>query len=149
LGQFDLDLGKLLPNFSRDGASKTHLLRKDLRALRQPVLVIFDSYEDATNNKIVTDWLNQQFLAEVETALGLAVIIAGQKVPDFAHAGWRDLAQHLLLTPISDSQHWEEWVGQRYPRFHDRGAHLPTIVMAANGNPGILSTLCENIVRSQ
>lgn len=147
LGQFDLELGALLPNFSRD--SKTHQLRKDLRALRQPVLVIFDSYEDAIGNKTITDWLNQQFLAEVKTALGLAVIIAGQKAPDFAHVSWRDLALHLPLTPISDSQHWEEWVVRRYPGFHDKGAHLPTLVMAAKGNPLLLSTLFDNLVESR
>ena len=149
LGQFDLDLGALLPNFSRDGTGKTHLLRKDLRALRQPVLVIFDSYEDAVDNKAVTDWLNQQFLAEVETATRLAVIIAGQKVPDIAQAGWRELARPPIpLQPISDHGHWEEWVGRRYPGFYDKGAHLPTVVMAAGGNPAIVSNLCAAIVGS-
>ncbi len=147
LGQFDLDLGDLLPTFSREGANKTHLLRKAIRALRQPLLAIFDSYEDAAFNNIVTDWLHQQFLPEVETSLGLVVIVAGQKVPEFVHAGWRDLVHHLPLTPISDSEHWVEWIGLRYPNFHDRGAHLPTIVMAAQGNPAIVSNLCENIVK--
>ena len=61
LGQFDLDLSVHLPNFAREGASKTHLLRKDLRALRQPVLIIFDSYEAAHDNKPVADWLSQQY----------------------------------------------------------------------------------------
>jgi hypothetical protein len=43
LGQFYLDLGQSLPDFSRDRGS-TVLLRKDLRGLRQPVLVMFDTY---------------------------------------------------------------------------------------------------------
>lgn len=149
IGQFDLDLGELLPNFSRAGGDKTHLLRKDLRALRRPVLVIFDSYEDTIDNKAVTDWLNQQFLIEVETALGLAVIIAGQQVPEIIHAGWRDLARHLPLAPISDCKHWEQWVGRRFPTIHDLGADLHTIVMAAQGNPAILSNLCESIVKGR
>jgi hypothetical protein len=147
LGQFDLDLEGLLPNFSREGAGKPHLLRKDLRGLRQPVLVIFDSFEDATCHKPVTDWLHQQFLPEVETALGLVVMIAGQKVPEFAHAGWRDQVRHLPLAPILDSEHWVEWVGRSYPHLQARNAHLPTIVMAAMGNPAILSNLCANIVK--
>ena len=148
LGQFDLDLSVHLPNFAREGASKTHLLRKDLRALRQPVLIIFDSYEAAHDNKPVADWLSQQILAEVETALGLAVIVAGQKVPDYASAGWRNLIRHLPLEPITDIKHWEPWVERRYPGFRDKGAHLPTVVMAANGNPALISTLCETIVKS-
>jgi hypothetical protein len=144
LGQFDLDLGKYLPNFSREGANKTHLLRKDLRALRQPVLVIFDTYEHT--NKIVEDWLNQQFLPEVETALCLAVIIAGQKVPDKAR--WRDLAHHLCLEAITEIAHWEPWIERRYPRFSAKGAHLPTVLMFAQGNPAVMSAACEAISKS-
>src|ERR1017187_1921777 len=65
LGQLDLDLGALLPNFTREGSTKTHLLRKDLRALRQPVLLIFDSYDqDVVDNPPVADWLSQQILSE-------------------------------------------------------------------------------------
>ena len=88
LEQFDLDLGACLPNFAQQGADNTHLLRKDLRALRQPVLIIFDSYEDVAENKTVADWLCHQLLNEIETALGLAVIVAGQRVPDPKRAFW-------------------------------------------------------------
>jgi SEFIR domain-containing protein len=100
LGQLYLDLGDHLPNFSREGANKTFLLCKDLRALRQPVFLILDSYEDAADNKPVADWLNQQLLTEVENAFSLAVVVAGQRVPDLAKVGWRDLARHLRLEPI-------------------------------------------------
>ncbi len=115
--------------------------------MREPVLIIFDGYEAAHDNKPVADWLNQQLLAEVETALGLTVIVAGQKVPDYANAGWRDLARHLPLEPITEIEHWEPWVERRYPDFRDKGVHLATVVMAANGNPALISTLCETIVK--
>lgn len=147
LGQFDLDLGARLPSFMREGATKTHLLRKDLRALRQPCLAIFDSYEHAAENKAVAGWLNQQFLAEVETALGLAVIIAGQRVPEHLNAGWRDLARHLPLEPITEIEHWEPWVERHYPGFRDKGAHLPTGLMYARGNPAVVSAFCEAIAK--
>jgi SEFIR domain len=147
LGQFDLDLGQHLPNFFREGASKTHLLRKDLRGLRQPVLVIFDTYEGCAQNKPVVDWLTQQFLAEVETALGLAVIIAGQQVPDPRGTGWRDLVRHLPLKPITEIQYWEPWVEQHYPDFQRKGADLATVLMYAGGNPMIVSTVCETIAK--
>ena len=128
LGQFDLDLGAhYLPQFSRAGATKTHLLRKDLRDLRQPVLTIFDSYERAAENKPVADWLSQQFLAEVETALGLAAIVAGQKVPRFADAPWRDSARHIPRLPIMDIAQWEPWIERRYPGF-DKDTHLRTVL---------------------
>lgn len=146
LGQFDLDLSSHLPNFSRE--SKTHLLRKDLRALRRPVLVIFDGFEGCTGNKPVADWLNQQFLREVETALSLAVIIAGQQVPDFRVASWRDLGRYLPLKPIMEIEHWEPWVNRHCPDFWKKGAHLPTVVMLAEGNPAVVSSACEAISRN-
>lgn len=148
LGQFDLDLGEHLPSFCREGASKTHLLRKDLRALRRPVLMVFDSYEDAAGNKTVADWLSLQLLAEVETALGMVVIVAGKKVPNFANAVWRDSSHHIPLTPITDPAHWEPWVEQRYPGFRDTGAHLPTALKLAGGNPGLFSIYCEILAKS-
>ena len=145
LGSIDLGLGAVLPNFSLDGASKTPLLKKDLRALRQPVLVVFDHYEDVAGNKVVVDWLNEQFLAEVETSLSLAVIIGGREVPDRTTAAWRDLSRPLSLQPITEVRHWEPWITRRYPRFCDSGAHLPTILMVARGNPGVIAAACEAI----
>jgi hypothetical protein len=147
LGRIDLELGVHLPNFSREGGIKTHLLCKDLRALRRPVLFIFDSYEDADVNKTVTDWLNQQFLTEVETALSLAVIVAGQKVPDFPNALWRDLALHLPLEPITELEHWEGWVLRHYPSFKEKG-DLLTALKLSHGNPSVMANFCAAIANS-
>lgn len=148
LGLFDLDLGSnYLPNFSREGASKSHLLRKDLRALRQPVLIIFDHYEDAAGNKIVTEWLNQQLLMELETSFGLAVIVAGQTIPDFTVAGWCQLVQHVPLGPIDDPKDWEPWISRRYPCFQGGVADLRTVLLAAEGKPALVASLCEAITR--
>jgi hypothetical protein len=148
LGQFDLDMSSQLPNFSREGAKKTHLLRKDLRYLRQAVLVIFDGYEDAADNKTVVDWLTQLFLPEVETAFGLTVIVAGQKVPDWNKASWRDLVCYLPLEPITEIEDWEPWVKRRYPAFLEKGAHLRTVLLGARGNPMLISSFCEAISKS-
>jgi hypothetical protein len=98
-----------LPNFSQQGAQTTHQLRKDLRALRRPALIVFDSYEDVAENKTMAEWLSRQFLNEIETAFGLAVIVAGQMVPDLANTYWRELARHLRLEPVTDTTHY----GQR------------------------------------
>jgi hypothetical protein len=145
LGQFYLDLGQRLRDFSRDGASKTVLLRKDLRGLRQPVLAIFDTYEGCVGNQPVVDWMNQQFLVEVETALGLAVIVAGQRVPDYNGARWRDQARHFALKPITEKEHWELWVELYYPDFQQKGADLNTVMMLAQGNPAVVSSAVETI----
>lgn len=148
LGQIDLELGEHLPNFSREGARQTHLLRRDLRALRRPILLIVDGYDtDIAENKVIADWLSQQVLNEVETALGLAVIVAGQRTPEYLHAGWRGLARHLPLRPISELAYWEPWVAQRFPGFLEKGAHLPTVLMLTQGNPSLVSSYCEFIAK--
>jgi hypothetical protein len=147
LGIIDLELGAHLPNFSREGADKPHLLRKDLRALRHPVLLIFDSYEAGAANQFITDWLSQQLLTETGTALGLALIVSGQKVPDFANAGWRELVRHLPLAPITEIEHWKEWVSRRYPTLHDKG-DLLTLLKVAGGNPSTMANLCALIANS-
>jgi len=148
LGQFDLDLNRHLPNFAREGSSKTHLLRRDLRNLRQPVLVVFDTYEGAAANQSVVDWLRQHLFAEVETALSVAVIVAGQQVPNYRTAGWRDLVRHLPLSPIMEIEHWRPWVEQRFPDFQKKGADLRTVMMFAQGNPAVVSSACEAISKS-
>jgi SEFIR domain/ATPase family associated with various cellular activities (AAA) len=145
LGQFELELSELLPNFCREGANKVHLLRRDLRALRQPILIIFDTYEHCAGNKTIADWLNQQLFSEVETAPGLAVIVAGQQIPDYRNAGWCDLVKHLPLGPIKEVEPWKIWVEDHYPDVQKKGADLTTLVMVAEGNPGVMSSLCETI----
>jgi hypothetical protein len=145
LGQFDLDLGAKLPNFVREGSTKPLLLRKDLRALREPALVIVDAYEGCVGNRPVVDWLNQQLLGEVETAHGLAVIVAGQQVPDYRNTGWRDVVRYLPLRPITEIEHWKPWVAQHYPNFQTKGADLNTVMMLAQGNPAGVASACETI----
>jgi hypothetical protein len=149
LGQFDLELGERLPDFSREGASKTHLLRRDLRRLRQPVLVIFDTYEGCTENKRVVDWLDQQFFSEVERALGLAVIVAGQRVPEHSGAPWCDLAQHFALKPITEIEHWQPWVRRYHPDFEDKRVDIKTLILATEGKPSLMSSLFETISKSE
>ena len=121
------------------------MLRRDLRTSRKPVLVIFDTYEDVANNANIADWLSQQFFSEVETALGVAVIVAGQQVPDYSKAGWSDLVRHLQLKPITEIEHWAPWVDQHYPDFRKKGADLQTVLMITGGNPLLVSQICEGI----
>lgn len=147
LGQIDLDLGAQLPNFTRD-ASKTHLLRKDLRALRRPVLIIVDHFEDAAGNRIVVDWLCQQLLADVEASLCLAVIIAGRKVPDPNETAWRSFARPVRLEPIKDPLDWELWVANKYPQLRDKGHYLPVVLRLTDGNPLYVVAACEKLARA-
>ena len=144
LGQFQLDLSEFLPSFCAEGGNKTHLLRMDLRRLRQPVLVIFDSYEACSGNGTIADWLNQKFLTEVETSRALSVIVAGQKVPEFALSGWRDLVDHLPLRPIVDAADWSAWIEKHWPECLKKG-DLTTLLKLAGGNPMLVAQFCETL----
>ena len=121
------------------------LLRKDLRTLRYPVLLIFDAYEGAANNRELVAWLSEQLLAEVETASNLLVIIAGQRVPTFETAVWRRMAKHLRLNPITNLESWERWVARRYPTFPERERHLPTLLKLSAGSPLLMATFCATL----
>ena len=145
LGQLAVDLGKCLPNFVREGGTKTHLLRGDLRALREPVLLVFDSYDDdVAGNRPLADWLSYNLLSEVGTARAMAVIVAGRRRPVLDGKTWRDLARLLPFRPITSLQDWEPWVQRRFPTFQESGAHLPTVLMAVGGHPALVSLLVRD-----
>jgi hypothetical protein len=144
LGTFDLELGELLPQFRRD-PTKLHVLRKDLRALRQPLLLIFDSYETAATNKALSDLVSGVILAEAVTAPAVAVIVAGQVVPDAAHAVWRDDSRRVCLEPITRVEHWEGWLARKFPSFREKKADINTILMATGGNPKVVAELFQAI----
>lgn len=142
LGQIDLELGEHLPNFTREGGNKNHLLLKDLRALRRPVLVIVDSYEKAS---ALSDWVCMHLLPEVEKSLGLAVLVAGISCPDADDIRWRNVTRHLPLGPIPDATHWEPWLERRYPNFRHGNVDVKTIILAARGIPKTFTDLCKSI----
>lgn len=145
LGLIDLELGKDLPNFVQKGSNKPHLMRKDLRTLRRPVLMIFDTYEFVAQNQSITEWLNLHLLSEITTSFGLSIIIAGQKTPEVKHAGWRDYAGYFRLERITEVEHWQDWVVRRHPDFkHD----LTTLVQATEGQPSLMANLCANLAKS-
>jgi hypothetical protein len=144
LGRLDTDLGQHLSNFSREGGDKTHLLIKDLRALRCPVLLLLDSFEKASG--VFKDWVCQSLMAEVEGALAMAMIVAGQPpLPDIEDVRWRAVAQRLVLGPIKEAAHWKQWIEKRYPGFRERNVDLPTLVMASAGVPKTFSDMCRVI----
>lgn len=146
LGQIDLDLGTHLPRFSIEEIKKIYSLRKDLRALRRPALFIFDSYEDAAANQSIAEWLNVQFLGDLESTPAVAVIIAGQKVPDRTHASWRDLARYFSLEPIKELDHWKDWALRKYPNITE--SVLNTLLKLAGGQPSLMVVYCQTISKA-
>ncbi len=135
LGRISLDLGEHLPNFSREGGDKVYLLIKDLRALRRPVLFILDTYQKAA--PVYQEWACSNLLAEVERALSVAVIVAGQpQLPPVEDARWQSVARALPLGPIRRLQDWESWVKRRYPNVK---LDISTVLNLSRGVPKTFS----------
>jgi hypothetical protein len=144
LGWVCLGLGDYLPNFAGQGADKTHLLVKDLRTLRQPVLLVLDTFDKATAD--FQDWACQNLLAEVERALSVTVIVAGQpRLPDPQEMRWRTVARRLRLGPIREVADWEPWISRRYPDFAKRKVDVSTLVWASGGVPRPFTDMCRTI----
>lgn len=146
LGLIDLEVGSHLPNFFRQEPKKIYTFKKDLRALRNPILFIFDSYEDAVGNHNLAEWLNVQLLGDLENTPAIAVIIAGQKVPDSTHTSWRNLVRDFHLLPITESAPWKEWALHRYPNVCE--SDLNTLLRLAGGQPSLMVVYCETIAKA-
>jgi hypothetical protein len=146
LAQLDLDLAPHLPEFH--SKKDSHVLRKAMRGLRRPVLIVFDSYEDVALNPEITNWLKHHLLPEIESSALVAVIIGGKNVPAHSDTIWRDLVNHIILKPIDQTEHWESWIERKVPGFKVKGAHLPTILMAAKGNPAVIVNMCKCVAES-
>lgn len=143
LGHIDLEVGNELPNFTAARAGQTHLLRKDLRKLSQPLLLIFDTFEHAEGNRDLTEWLRLQILPEVETSPRLAIIVAGQRVPGHANENSRQPSRRFTLEPITDFDAWREWKSRHHPRVADENVRL--LMHATKGAPNLMASLCANL----
>jgi hypothetical protein len=85
-------------------------------------------------------------MAEVEGALAMAMIVAGQPpLPDAEDVRWREVTQRLPLGPINEAALWKPWIERRYPGFSERRVDLPTLVLASRGVPKTFSDLCRVI----
>jgi hypothetical protein len=143
MGKLAADLSDVLPGFA--AGSTRWELSKALRAIRQPLLLLLDTYEKAAETKELCEWIETQLLAEVEECDQLRFIIGGQKVPEAAKARWQDRAETVELDRILDQRAWKEWVHAINPNVDEK--HIEAIVLGADGVPGTISTFLETCAR--
>ncbi|MCP5519710.1 MAG: TIR domain-containing protein [Verrucomicrobiales bacterium] len=142
LSALALEWAEVLPGFAAAPAENPHLLRRDMRALRRPTLLLLDTYERAAAYPDLADWIECQLLAEVLHAPALAAIVAGQHIPEITKVVWASQAEHLHLQPITNRAHWETWMAQRSP---DLVRHLDTLLMLTGGVPGSMALNVQTI----
>ena len=84
-----------------------------LDALKQrarPAFLVFDTYEAAGKAQ---DWVEKQLLPSLIRATWLRVVIAGQRVPEFAGAVWASVARAPLQLVPPPPADWFEY-GKQY-----------------------------------
>lgn len=133
------------PNLSRERLNTS--LLGDLRTLRRPVLITLDAYEFAAENTPLADWVNEALLQEVARCPAIAVIVAGQRVPN-PDASWRDLQRHLRLRAIRDGDAWKQWVSKQYPAL-DADTVVPIVLQLTKGVPLTAVTYIECFVEAR
>ena len=56
--------------------------------------------------------------------------------------------RQVTLEPITDIEAWMPWAEEHYPDFGRKGADLLTVLLAGQGNPMVISNLCEQIEKN-
>lgn len=144
LDKLAADLGHQLPGF---GAMPNRWkLSQALRALRQPVLLLLDTYERVAETRELREWIETQLLAEAEECEQLRFLVAGQKVPETAQTRWQGCAETVELDRILDLRAWKEWVHAINPAVADQ--HIESIVLGTEGVPATVSTILGNFAKA-
>jgi hypothetical protein len=143
LAKLAADLGHQLPGFA---AVNTRFgLSRALRAARQPLLILLDTYERAAETKELREWIETQLLAEAEECEQLRFLVAGQKVPDASQARWQGCAETIELDRILDLRAWKDWVHAINPNVDEK--HIEAIVGGAEGLPSATSSFLKNFAK--
>jgi hypothetical protein len=146
LRELQLGLGCVLPEFAAQKDPDRWTLRQALRTLREPALILLDTYEKASETKELVEWIETQLLAEVEECEQVRFIIGGQNVPDSARARWHDRAEAVELERIYDQHIWKAWVDEMNPNVDQK--HVEGIVLGLEGLPGPISTALETCAKN-
>lgn len=85
-------------------AALTEAWFADAAALPEPLLMVFDTYEDAAAE--IQQWLDGPFLARVATVGQIRVVIAGQSVPDRHNIEWGNCCRQHRLYGVPEAKHW-------------------------------------------
>ncbi|HSS20049.1 MAG TPA: TIR and AAA domain-containing protein [Pyrinomonadaceae bacterium] len=147
-----LDLGKkILPNaHSAAGQARFFNLISDLQNLNEPLLLVFDTYQEASND--AQTWLEAQFLPRLAQA-PVAVVIGGQHVPEPSKYAWNAVSDFRELRPIEAIDDWRELNERKWRCALLQDAHIQGVLAATRGNPGLtyaaLEAVINNLLRSR
>ena len=142
-----LDLGQriLTQSYLASGTSRFYNLIADLQNLRAPLLLVFDTYEQASGD--AQNWLESQFLARIEQAPAVIVVIGGQRIPEHHKYRWQVLAKLFELKPIQGVEDWLEYSERKWQCPQMNFEHVKALTLATGGIPGQVSALLAAMVQ--
>lgn len=123
-------------------ARMTQAFFTDLRTLDHRVLLVFDTFNEASLR--VQEWLKGYFLAFAQNTPELVVIIAGRRVPEIS-IEWSDCCLRYQLGMLEDVDAWHEYVrrhGWKVPREWIEG-----FCFAVEGHPAHVDSLLNRAAR--
>ena len=142
----DLDADMLSATRSAAPGERAYRLIEELQGLRRPLLLLLDTYEQASEDS--RKWLELQLLPRLDRAPAVIVVIGGQRIPA-ADPPWHQMAERRQLAAIEQPEDWIAYIGARC-----QGLTLPTeliasFVAATNGEPSMLRMMLDNLHHKQ
>ena len=113
----------------------------DLQRVRNPVLLLFDTYEQAPQG--AQNWVETQLLRRIARCPALVVVIAGQKVPEQSGKNWTGLARTVALLPISRIEDWVDYVVRSLGSALIKPEHVEFAMLMNDGDPGRISAILK------
>lgn len=121
----------------------TEALFEDFKSLEEPVIFLFDSYEQASTE--AKEWISGPFLSRTAHISTIRVVVAGQEIPDQNNIEWGHCATSHDLYGVIDEHHWMPVVQQMKKLLPNQPGDvwLAGICHALKGKPSEIKKVIE------
>jgi hypothetical protein len=133
---FVQDLGVPTPPASSHLNERLGHILDELKRRARPTFVVFDTYEVAGEAR---DWVERRLLSSLVRSTWLRVVIAGQRVPEFAGAVWASVARAPLQLMPPPPEDWFEYGQKHRPAL--KLAEVKTACRLASNKASLLAQL--------
>ncbi len=107
ISYFIRDLRISEPPLSGRLNQRLNFILSELKKAAQPTLLIFDTYEQASNE--AQDWIVKQLLPSIVRNRWLRIVIMGQQVPDRYGAIWESDSSPMIKLSLPLATDWYEY----------------------------------------
>lgn len=136
LSQINGDLQKCIPDWIKSETLEAAMASIECLANRYPILLLFDTYDDAPEE--VRRTIELGAFRAIRRAEGLCIVISCRIIPPaWERTLWWKSAHIMELKPLTRPTDWELWVGSRYPNLNK--VHIEAIALGLNGIPGAIA----------